>query len=140
MTQRGRRIAFDYGDTRIGVAICDPDGILATPLDFILAKSPHLKRDIQALFDEYSPIRIFLGRPKHLSGEEGQSVAKVEVFAEFLSELTSTPIVYVDERLTTSGAARLLREAGKDAKSSKSLIDSASAVSILEMGLAYEDR
>jgi putative Holliday junction resolvase len=54
--QRGRRIAFDYGDARIGVAICDPDGILATPLPFLDAKHQNLKAHLAELFDEYSPI------------------------------------------------------------------------------------
>ena len=67
---RGRRIAFDYGDARIGVAICDPDGILATPLPFLDARSPKVIKQIAALLDEYSPISIFIGLPKHLSGAE----------------------------------------------------------------------
>jgi putative Holliday junction resolvase len=137
---RARRIAFDYGDSRIGVAICDPDGILATPLDFLSTKSPHLKKELTALFDEYQPIRIFLGRPKLLSGDDGTAVEKVEIFAELLKSLTEIEIVFVDERLTTTSAARLLRDAGKDAKASRSLIDSAAAVAILEIGLQHEDR
>jgi len=54
--QRGRRIAFDYGDTRIGVAICDPDGILATPLPFLDAQHPKLLHHIGELFTEFDPI------------------------------------------------------------------------------------
>jgi putative Holliday junction resolvase len=137
---RGRRIAFDYGDVRIGVAICDPDGILATPLPFLDARKPKVIRDVIALFEEYQPIAIYLGKPKHLSGADGDSVAKVEVFASSIREVTATPIYFVDERLTTVDAQRKLREAGKSAKESRSLIDSMAAVAILEAGLASEAR
>ena len=137
---RGRRIAFDYGDARIGVAICDPDGILATPLPFLDARKPKVIKDVIALFEEYEPIAIYLGKPQHLSGADGDSVVKVEVFASAIREVTATPIHFVDERLTTVDAQRKLREAGKSAKESRSLIDSMAAVAILEAGLASEAR
>jgi putative Holliday junction resolvase len=137
---RGRRIAFDYGEVRIGVAICDPDGILATPLPFLDARKPKVIKDVVALFEEYEPIAIYLGRPKHLSGADGDSVAKVEVFAASIQEVTDTPIHFVDERLTTVDAQRKLREAGKSVKDSRTLIDSMAAVAILEAGLASEAR
>ena len=136
--QRGRRIAFDYGDARIGVAICDPDGILATPLPFLDSKHPKLKAHLSELFDEYSPIAIYVGLPKHLSGEEGVAVSKVKDFAATVEALISAPISFVDERLSTVDAARKLREAGKNSKDSRTLIDSMAAVSILESGLANE--
>ena len=137
---RGRRIAFDYGDARIGVAICDPDGILATPLPFLDARKPKVIKDVIALFKEYEPIAIYLGKPQHLSGADGESVVKVEVFASAIREVTATPIHFVDERLTTVDAQRKLREAGKSAKESRALIDSMAAVAILEAGLASEAR
>jgi putative Holliday junction resolvase len=138
--QRGRRIAFDYGDSRIGVAICDPDGILATPLAFLDARNPKLTLAIKGLFDEYEPISIYLGLPKHMSGEDGEAVTKVKSFAALLSEITPTQIVFIDERLSTVDAHRKLRESGKSAQESKLLVDSMAAVAILEGGLAREDR
>ena len=138
--QRGRRIAFDYGDSRIGVAICDPDGILATPLAFLDSRHPKLAETIKGLFDEYEPISIYLGLPKHMSGLDGEAVAKVRDFAALLSEITPIEIVFIDERLSTVDAHRKLRESGKSAKESKLLVDSMAAVAILEGGLAREDR
>ena len=140
MQIRGRRIAFDYGDARIGVAICDPDGILATPLAFIDARNPRYLRTVSELLDEYQPIAIYLGRPLHLSGELSESALKVEKFKAEIESLTTAPIYFVDERLSTVEAQRSLRESGKNSKESKTLIDSASAVKILEAGLAREDR
>jgi putative Holliday junction resolvase len=137
---RGRRIAFDYGQSRIGVAICDPDGILATPLPHLDAKHPRLLKEIATLFAEYEPIKIFLGRPKHLSGVEGDAVAHVEAFKESLAAITNVEVIFVDERFTTVDAQRKLHESGKNAKESRALIDSMAAVSILESGLAHEAR
>jgi putative Holliday junction resolvase len=136
--ERGRRIAFDYGDARIGVAICDPDGILSTPLPFLDAKHPKLIKQISAIFEEYEPISIFLGEPKHLSGADGVAVDKVRAFGRTLTEQFSLPVTYVDERMSTVDAQRRLREAGKNSKDSKVLIDSMAAVAILESGLARE--
>jgi putative Holliday junction resolvase len=137
---RGRRIAFDYGDARIGVAICDPDGILATPLPFLDSRNPKLFREIASLLDEYLPITIFIGLPKHLSGSEGEAVEKVKQFASKFSELTKAEIVFIDERMSTIGAQKRLHEAGKNTKDSRALIDSMSAVAILESGLLHEGR
>ena len=136
--ERGRRIALDYGDVRIGVAVCDPDGILSTPLPFLDARHPKLLKQIEALFAEYEPIAIFLGDPKHLSGTEGTAVSKVREFAASLSAQFTVPIIFIDERLSTVDAQRRLREAGKNSKESKVLIDSMAAVAILEGGLARE--
>lgn len=135
---RGRRIAFDYGQARIGVAICDPDGILASPLPFLDARHPKMLQSIDQLLVEYEPITIFVGKPKHLSGADGESVTMVEEFVSKLSSRCDIPILLIDERLSTVDAQRRLREAGKSARESKTLIDSMAAVAILESGLAHE--
>ncbi len=132
---RGRRLAFDYGDVRIGVAVSDPDSIISTPLPFLLRKSPSLLENIQELIQEYEPVTIFLGLPKHLSGDEGASAEKVHAFAASLEKF-SIPIILVDERLSTVTASHRLREAGHNSRDSKSLIDSMAAVSILEQGIS----
>lgn len=136
---RGRRIAFDYGDSRIGVAICDPDGILATPLPVLDSRHPKLNQHLSTLLSEYEPISIFIGLPKLLSGSEGVAVEKVKDFGSRLELLTDVPIIYIDERLSTVDAQRKLHETGLSAKESKVLIDSMSAVGILESGLAHEN-
>lgn len=140
MSIRGRRIAFDYGSVRIGVAICDPDGILATPLPYLSTTHPKLDQEIAALLLEYQPISIFIGYPRHLSGESGASVALVEEFKAKISLITKVPVIYIDERLSTVSAAKLLKESGKNIKESRELIDSMSAVAILEQGLRSEQR
>ena len=138
MSRIGRRIAFDYGDVRIGVAVCDPDGILATPLTTLQSKNPSLKKQIAELIDEYEPKKIYVGQPKLLSGEDGSAVAKVQVFTEMLTSNFDIPVAMVDERLSTVTAAKQLRESGVNAKDARSVIDAAAAVAILEQGLAND--
>lgn len=135
MNERGRHIAFDYGDTRIGVAISDPDRILATPLPFIPTKNrlPLIKE----LLIEYSPTQIYVGKPLHLSGAAGAAVEKVESFVDEIS-VFDIPITFIDERMTTLSAASKLRAAGVSAKDQRDLIDSMSAVAILEAGFVCQ--
>ena len=132
--QRGRRIAFDYGDIRIGVAVCDPDGIISSPLA-VLATEKNLASEIKTIFAEYEPVQIFIGLPKQLSGVESVSAEKARSFGALLTEFTDVEIIYIDERLSTVSAQSKLREAGKSAKESKELIDAMAAVEILELGL-----
>ena len=140
MSRFGRRIAFDYGDVRIGVAICDPDGMLATPLEVIQSKDPGLIQKITSLIEEYEPVKFYIGRPKQLRGADATAVEKVNLFAEKLTKNFDIEITMIDERLSTVSAARSLREAGVDAKAAKAKIDSAAAIAILEQGLAIDKR
>lgn len=137
---RGRRIAFDYGDVRTGVALCDPDGILATPLCVLETKSKEFVNQISILLSEHEPIRIYVGQPLNMSGSAGESSMKVQTFIETLSALTDIPIETVDERLSTVSAQKKLKEAGVSSRGSKSLIDAMAAVAILEQGLISESR
>ena len=133
--QRGRRIAFDYGDIRIGVAVCDPDGIISSPLAVLRAEDKNLRSEIQSFIAEYEPVQIFIGLPKQLSGAESSSAEKARTFGAMLAELSNIEIVYIDERLSTVSAQSKLREAGKSTRESKELIDAMAAVEILELGL-----
>ena len=139
MTQRGRRIAFDYGDVRTGVALCDPDGILSSPLSVLDSKSRDFLDQISALIAEHEPIRIFVGLPMNMSGSKGESAEKAESFAQSLQSITDLPVVFVDERLSTVSAQKKLKEAGVSARDSKSVIDAMAAVAILEQGLLREN-
>ena len=135
----GRRLGIDYGQARVGVAICDVDGMVATPLA-TLKNSPKLFAEISKLIEEYQPSGIYLGKPLHLSGVEGATVELVAAFAQRLSESFDIPITYVDERLTSGHAEKLLKVAGKNSRESKGLIDQLAAVAILELGIQIEKR
>ena len=134
----GRRVAFDYGQVRIGVAASDPSGLIASPIATLLATDSNLADQLIALFAEYEPIYIVVGEPKHLSGASNPSLIAAHAFADLLRTLTDLPIHFIDERLSTISAAKNLRSMGHNAKSSKSKIDAMSAVSILESALERE--
>lgn len=135
----GRRLGIDYGQARVGIAICDADGLIATPLT-TLKNDSKLFVAIEDLINEYQPTGIYLGKPKHLSGVEGATVELVAAFAERLQESFDLPITYVDERLTSGHAEKLLKSAGKSSRESRGLVDQLAAVAILELGIQIEKR
>ena len=140
MMQRGRRIAFDYGDVRIGVATSDADSIICSPLTTLKSSDKSLLKSIAEIFFEIQPIQIFVGRPALLSGKDGVATDNAVAFADVLRGITEIEVIMIDERLSTVSAARNLREAGKSAKDSKDSIDMAAAVGILEFAIDLEKR
>ncbi len=136
--QRGRRLAFDYGDVRIGVAICDPDAILSSPLTTLNATDKKLADAITAIFAEYEPVAIYVGKPSNMDGSKGASAEKASAFAKLLSTLSTAPVMQIDERLSTVSAAKNLRASGVNSREAKSRIDEAAAVAILEFALSIE--
>jgi putative Holliday junction resolvase len=140
MMQRGRRIAFDYGDVRIGVAVSDADSILSTPLTTLAATDRQLAERIGLILSEIEPVTIYVGRPALLSGNDGAASVKANDFVALLRTITLVPIDMIDERMSTISAARNLRDAGRTAKESKSSIDMAAAVAILDFAIEIEKR
>ncbi|MFM1994979.1 MAG: hypothetical protein RLZZ610_496 [Actinomycetota bacterium] len=137
--RKGRRLAVDVGTVRIGLALCDSDGILASPIEAISRTSAlNAVKAIAELAAQSDVIEIYVGDPLSLSGLETSSTADARDFAKALSTVAKAPVRLVDERLTTVSAAAKLRQNGSDAKGSKALIDSASAVEILEQALRTE--
>jgi putative Holliday junction resolvase len=140
MMERGRRIAFDYGDVRIGVAISDPDSILSSPLTTLKATDKTLLNQISLILSEIEPVAIYVGRPALLSGNDGMATEKALEFVSLLGTITQIPVEMIDERMSTISAARNLRDAGRNAKDSKNAIDMAAAVAILDFAIEIEKR
>jgi putative Holliday junction resolvase len=138
--KRGRRIAFDYGDVRIGVAVSDSDSILSSPLTTLKATDRNLNQLISQIFSEIDPVAIYVGRPALLSGKDGSASEKASEFVAQLATITTVPIEMIDERMSTISAARNLRDAGRNAKESKESIDMAAAVAILDFAIEIEKR
>ena len=138
--QRGRRIAFDYGDVRIGVAVSDPDSILSSPLITLKASEKNLGKQISEILSEIEPVVIYVGRPALLSGNDGVATDKAMEFVALLGSITQIPIEMIDERMSTISAARNLRDSGRTAKDSKNAIDMAAAVAILDFAIEIEKR
>lgn len=134
----GRRIAFDYGDVRIGVAICDRDAILASPLTTLQSKDAKLFDQISLLISEYEPVALYVGEPLNLSGVSSSSAQKARLFADKLSAVFAIPVMMIDERLSTVSATNAMRDSGVNAKEARAKVDMAAAVAILEQAIRLE--
>lgn len=138
--RRGRRLAVDPGDARIGVASSDPDGLLATPVETVPARDAAAAlRRLAALAAEYEALEVVIGLPRSLSGTEGPAAARVRAFAGKLARAVApVPVRLVDERLSTVTAAQAMRESGVSARKGRGRIDQAAAVVILQSALDAE--
>ena len=143
---RGVRLGVDVGSVRIGVAKCDPDGILATPLETIAAGETAIPKIID-LIKAHAPIAVYVGNPLSLKGQVTQSTIGASEFAlALVSAISSHPEIkeievrLIDERLSTVSAQRGLHEVGRTQKTSREVIDQAAAIIILEHALESEKR
>ncbi|WP_237320385.1 Holliday junction resolvase RuvX [Streptomyces sp. JJ36] len=138
--RRGRRLAVDVGEARIGVAASDPDGLLATPVETVPGRDvPAARRRLAALAAEYEPLEIVVGLPRSLNGREGPAAGKARAFAgQLAKDLAPLPVRLVDERMSTVTAAQGMRASGVSAKKGRSRIDQAAAVVILQSALDTE--
>jgi putative Holliday junction resolvase len=132
------RIAIDVGLARIGVAGCDPAGLLASPL----ATVPRGRGDIAELArvaGEREAVEIVVGLPMALSGREGKSAADARNFAAALAgRIAPTPVRLVDERFTTVLAHDALRQGGRDSRARRTVVDKAAAALLLQGALDTE--
>ena len=132
-----RVLALDVGERRIGLALSDPTGLLASPIDAIDLddhEPAHERAARRASGMELS--EIVVGMPYSMSGERGRQAGRVAAFVRELSRLVKVPVTTVDERLSTAQAERLLRGQGVEPSREKGRLDSAAAAVILQ---AYLD-
>ena len=129
-------IGIDHGEARIGLAITDPVGIMAHPLETIQVKTTPPVERIKELIDQRQVKQIVLGLHIRMDGTEGTAAEKIRAFGAKLMTDINLPLHYVDESLTTIAAAEKLHQAGRNAKQQKSIIDQAAAVEILSTWLS----
>jgi putative Holliday junction resolvase len=130
-------VGVDVGSVRIGVAVSDPDGILATPVETVRRDRTdrHLRRLTQ-LITELEAVEVVVGLPRTLADRTGPSAQDAIALADELARrVAPTPVRLADERLTTVTAQRSLRETGVRARGQKAVIDQAAAVGILQSWL-----
>jgi len=134
----GVRLAIDLGSARLGVARCDPDGLLATPLATVTRGRGDLDR-LAALAAEHEAMEVIVGLPTGLSGRPGAAAAGAKSFAESLAaRLAPLPVRLVDERFTTVLAHDALRQGGRGSRERKAHVDKAAAALILQGALDTE--
>ncbi|HEY0734901.1 MAG TPA: Holliday junction resolvase RuvX [Herpetosiphonaceae bacterium] len=130
----GRILALDVGDKRIGVATCDPMGIVVRPVGVVQAE-PRARAlaEIQRIVHDEEAVSIVVGLPLTLRGEEGPQAKRVLDFVEALKGVLTIPFVMRDERYTSVEAQRIIDErSGKRKKQRRGEVDEIAATLILQ--------
>jgi putative holliday junction resolvase len=104
-----RVLALDIGERRVGVAISDPAGCIASPL-LVLDASARLDERLEEIIDEYEVGLVVVGLPLTLAGDEGPQAGRVREVGERIAARVTVPIVYHDERLSSAEANRAMKE------------------------------
>ena len=138
--RKGVRIGVDVGTVRVGVARCDPDGILTMPVETLIRQEDRSDIDrIGEIIDEFSAIEVIVGLPRHLKGSEGVSAKGARRYALRIKTLRpDIRVALVDERLTSNQAHARLRASGISEKNHRPIIDQVAAQIILEQALEEE--
>lgn len=126
-------LAVDLGLARTGVAVCDREERLASPVGTVEERNPErLAERLAALAREQGAARIVLGHPRNMDGSRGESARRAEAFAALLEQTAELPVVLWDERMTTMSAIGYLNETNTRGKKRKQVVDTVSAVIILQ--------
>lgn len=131
-----RSLGIDFGERRIGLAISDESGRLATPLTTLVrVDDAQVVAAIGELVTEHGVRKLYLGKPTSLDGSDGPAVARIEVIAGKLEKALGLPCELVPETLTTVEAKSRLRAAGVDVRKYPERIDAVAAQLLLQEGL-----
>jgi putative holliday junction resolvase len=134
MNERGRLLAIDFGERRIGLAVSDPLGVIASPVDAI-ERRPGKRVPVTELVRRAAALEatgFVLGLPLDGEGNELPRAAAVRQLADQLHERTGMPVRLVDERYTTATALRAVREMGGSTRGRRGDVDSLSAAVLLQ--------
>lgn len=142
---RGVKLGVDVGTVRVGLAACDPDGILATPVR-TLSRDAKKNSDIRVLVREAaerSAVEIFVGLPRTLKGAEKASAEMARNYARLLVDALAaagmdTPVRLIDERLSTVSAHQSLHAAGMSSRDHRRVVDQVAAAGILQHAIDME--
>lgn len=131
---KGKYLALDFGDRRVGVAISDLDKMMAFPRDVLLyTDEAELIDSIKSLCDEESVVKIILGLPVEMDGKIGDRALKTYAFGDALKKaIPGISVEYFDERLSSRAAQRILSQSGIKAKVQRGKLDSTVAQFILQ--------
>ena len=138
---KGKILGVDFGDTRTGLAICDPSRILASGIGYISPGGIEKTADAVAqIAKEQGAVAIVVGLPVNMDGSEGPRAELCRAFAKSLEEATGLPVVLWDERRTTVEAHNILSQHNYHGKKRKDTVDAVAASLILEGYLGFRGR
>lgn len=131
-----RVLAVDWGARRVGLAISDPTGLLASglPTLTVTGRDDAVRRVTEAA-REHQAERIVVGLPLLMSGEKGEAAGQAEAFAAALAQASALPVELLDERLTSALSTRRLHESGMRGRKARARVDQGAAVALLETWL-----
>lgn len=127
----GRMLGLDIGERRIGIAVSDEMGMIASPVGLI-QRAGDVASELRALILQYNAVRLVAGLPVGLNGREGLQAALVREFTDALAAEIDVPLDYWDERLSTTVAERSLIAGGTRRSARKQKIDAVAAAVILQ--------
>ena len=129
----GKILGVDFGDTRTGLAVCDPSRLLASGIGYISPGGIEKCADAVAeIAKEQGVSAVVVGLPVNMDGSEGSRASRCRKFAFMVSERTGLPVAMFDERMTTMTASRYLNETNTRGKKRKTVVDTLSAQIILQ--------
>ena len=129
-------MALDIGEKRVGIAVSDSSGRIASPVKVLPASEVlSLARTFRLLIEDYEPDVLVCGRPMTLAGEKGPQAARIEEQALAIGRAAQLPVEFVDERLSSSEAKRILREQGLNEKAMRGKVDMVAASLFLQTWL-----
>lgn len=128
----GRILGLDPGERRIGVAISDASGTIATPVEFIDRKIEDYERRLRDLCSEWEITEIVIGLPVSLDGTEGPAAQRAREFSRDVADLTDLPVLFQDERFTSVTAEQALIEGGVRRRSRTTKRDQVAAAVMLQ--------
>lgn len=135
IAMNARVLGLDYGARRIGLAISDGLGITAQPLETVPNKPGQAMERIKAVIKERQVGKLVVGLPKHMNNEEGLKAEEARAFGEELKAATGLAVEFMDERLSTMAASRILMETNLSGTKKRQVIDKLAAAIILQTWL-----
>lgn len=134
-------LALDIGGTRTGIAVSDRTGRVAMPLKVLPASEvENMARTFRMIIEDHEPDVLVCGLPQTMAGEEGPQAEHICAIAERVSRACDLPLEFIDERLSSSEAKRVLREQGLSEKQMRGKVDMISASLFLQAWLDSQRR
>lgn len=129
-------MALDIGEKRVGIAVSDASGRIASPVKVLPAAEVLAgARSFRYLVEDYEPEVLVCGRPVTLAGERGPQAERIEEQAQAIGRMLGLPVDFEDERLSSAEAKRILREQGLNEKSMRGKVDMVAASLFLQTWL-----
>ena len=134
-------LALDIGEARVGIAVSDATGTLAMPVKVLPAQEVlGNARSFRYIIEDYEPDVLVCGRPETLAGEDGPQAQRVIEVAEKIALATGLPLEFIDERLSSREAKRILREQGLSEREMRGKVDSVAASLFLQTWLDVRNK